>query len=63
MFTFLIEELGLFVADTLLKLGRYTVLTMGSLNVDGVMVTKVCLAVVTITLNYIANVFIFKKKK
>lgn len=63
VFTFLIEELGLFIADTLLNLGRFTVLTLGKLEIDGVMVTKVGLAVVTITLNYIANVLIFKKKK
>lgn len=63
VFTFLIEEVGLFVADTLLNLGRYTVLTMGNFFVDGVMTTKIALAVVTITLNYVANVLIFKKKK
>lgn len=63
VFTFLIEEVGLFVADTLLNLGRYTVLTMGNFSVDGVMTTKIALAVVTITLNYVANVLIFKKKK
>lgn len=62
IFTFLIEEAGLFISDPLLNLGRYTVLTIGKLAIDGVMTVKVALAVITIALNYVFNLAIFKKK-
>lgn len=63
IFTFLIEEAGLFISDTLLNLGRYTLLTLGAFTLDGVMAAKLGLAVVTITMNYVFNVLIFKRKK
>lgn len=61
--TFLIEEVGLYLADGVFNLGRYVILSTAAVTIDGVILTKVLLMVVTISLNYVFNILIFKKKK
>lgn len=63
VFTFLVEEAGLFISDTLLGLGRYTLCRLGAFTLDGVMAVKIGLAAVTIALNYVFNIFIFKRQR
>ncbi|MBQ6824747.1 MAG: GtrA family protein [Clostridia bacterium] len=63
IFSFVIEAAGLFVADKLLKLGRFTLLTVRGIELDGVLITKLALAVIVVILNYIfCKLVIFKKK-
>lgn len=61
--TFLIEEVGLYLADGVFNLGRYVILSTATVTIDGVVLTKVLLMIVTISLNYLFNILIFKKKK
>lgn len=63
IFSFLLEEAGLWVADDLLKLGRFTLLRLGGFSMDGILLTKLALAVVVVVLNYVfCKLLIFKKK-
>ena len=63
LFSFLVEEAGLFVSDNLLKLGRFELLKLGGLTLDGVMAAKLLLAVFVVIVNYIFCRLIFKKNK
>ena len=63
IFSFLIEEAGLLLADPVLDLGRYTVFTLFGIEVDGVLLAKLALAVIVVILNYFfCKLMIFKKK-
>ena len=60
--SFGIEEAGLFVAESLLKLNVVTVLALGGFSMDGVTVSKLALSVIVVVLNYFfSKWFIFKK--
>ncbi|MBQ8504296.1 MAG: GtrA family protein [Clostridia bacterium] len=62
VFSFLIEEAGLFVFVDLLGFNEYS-LNILSFEIGGEMIAKVILAVVVVILNYIfSKLFIFKKK-
>ncbi len=63
VFSFLIEEAGLFTLVDLLGLGEKTV-TVFSITIGGIMISKVFLAVIVVILNYVfSKLVIFKKKK
>jgi putative flippase GtrA len=60
--SFGIEEVGLFISENLLKLNTVTVLALGSIQLDGVTVSKLALSVIVVVLNYFfSKWFIFKK--
>lgn len=61
--TFLIEEVGLYVSDGILGLGRHIIWSSPAVTIDGVVLAKLLLTVITISLNYVFNILIFKKKK
>lgn len=64
LFTFALEEIGLFICDDILKLYKTEVFTVASVSVDGVMLAKIILAFVTVIINYIfCKIFIFKRGK
>lgn len=52
LFSFAIEEVGLFVCDNLLGLGRFEIFSLSSLSLDGVGLAKILLSVLTVILNY-----------
>lgn len=59
IFSFCIEEAGLFVSDSVLHLGEYH---FGIIN--GVMIAKILLSVIVVVLNYFfSKFFVFSKKK
>ncbi len=66
VFSFLIEEAGLFVLVDLLRFDEYGIpLDFIGINytIDGHMIAKILLAVIVVILNYIfSKLFIFKKK-
>lgn len=62
VFSFAVEEAGILVADNLLDLGRFTLFSYEGFTVDGVMATKLFLAVFVVIVNYIFCKWIFKKK-
>ena len=63
IFSFLLEEAGLFAADDLLGLGRFTLLRLGGFTLDGVLAAKLALAFIVVVLNYFfCKLLIFKKK-
>ena len=62
LFSFLLEEAGLFISDHLLKLGRYELFTHGSFVLDGVTFVKIVLSIAVVILNYLFCKWIFKKK-
>lgn len=60
--SFGIEEAGLFISETLLRLNTLTVLRMGGFAMDGVTAAKLALSVIVVVLNYFfSKWFIFKK--
>ncbi|MBQ8600029.1 MAG: GtrA family protein [Clostridia bacterium] len=61
-FSFAVEEAGLLISDNLLGLDRYTLFTYGSFTLDGVLATKLFLAVFVVIVNYVFCKWIFKKK-
>ncbi len=62
VFSFVVEEVGLFVLVDLLKMKEYS-LNVLSFEISGEMISKVILAVIVVVLNYVfSKVFIFKKK-
>lgn len=62
VFSFAVEEAGLLISDNLLKLGRYTLFTYGNFTIDGVLATKLFLAVFVVIINYVFCKWIFRKK-
>ncbi len=63
IFSFLIEEAGLLICDNWLRLGRYHLFTLWGIEIDGVLLAKLALAVIVVLLNYVfCKWFIFKKK-
>ncbi len=63
IFSFVIEEVGLFLLVDILKFSEYS-LEIFSLGVSGQMIAKVLLAFVVVILNYFfSKMFIFKKSK
>lgn len=61
--SFGIEELGLFISESLLGWNKVTVLTLGQTAIDGVTVTKLALSVMVAILNYaFCKWVVFKKK-
>ncbi len=62
--SFLFEEAGLFVSESILELQNYTLLTVGTHSIDGILAAKVVLSVIVVIINYIfCKFFIFKNKK
>ena len=60
--SFGIEELGLFVSESLLGWNSVTVLTLGDSAIDGVTVTKLALSVIVVIVNYVfCKCFVFIK--
>lgn len=60
--SFGIEEAGLFVSESLLRLNTVTVLTLGNFFMDGITAAKLALSVIVVVLNYFfSKWFIFKK--
>ena len=60
--SFGIEEAGLFISESLLKLNEVTLLSVGSFTLDGVTGSKLALSVIVVVLNYFfSKWFIFKK--
>ena len=57
IFSFLLEQLGLWLASDVLTLHRYTFWRL-----DGVMMAKLALAVIVVALNYVFGKWIFRKK-
>jgi len=57
IFSFLLEQLGLWLASDVLNLHRYTFWRL-----DGVMMAKLALAVIVVALNYVFGKWIFRKK-
>ncbi|MBQ7936075.1 MAG: GtrA family protein [Clostridia bacterium] len=62
IFSFLLEEAGLFISDNLLKLGRYKLFTYGTFVLDGVTFVKIVLSIAVVIINYLFCKWIFKKK-
>ncbi|MDD6146324.1 MAG: GtrA family protein [Oscillospiraceae bacterium] len=63
VFSFLVEEAGLFVAVDLLKFSEKS-LTVFGITIGGTMIAKVILAVIVVTMNYFfSKLVIFKKKQ
>lgn len=63
IFAFLIEEAGILIGDNWLELGRYTLFTLWGIVVDGILLSKLALAVVGVILNYLfCKLLVFKKK-
>lgn len=57
VFSFLLEEAGLWVSTELLHAGHYEIL-----GINGIMIAKVVLSVVVVVLNYVfSKLFIFKQ--
>ena len=60
--SFAIEEAGLFVSESVLRLNEVTVLAVGSVSMDGVTASKLMLSVLVVVLNYFfSKWFIFRK--
>lgn len=60
--SFGIEELGLFLAEKVFKLGGVIAITLGTTELDWITVIKVALAFVVVALNYVfCKLFVFKK--
>lgn len=60
--SFGIEELGLFLSESVFNWNEVTVLTLGSMTVDGVTAAKLALSVIVVILNYVfCKWFVFKK--
>ncbi len=63
VFSFLLEEAGLLICDNLLNLGRFRILSVFGIQVDGILLSKLALAFIVVILNYFfCKWFIFKKK-
>lgn len=59
--SFGIEEAGLLVSEKLLRLGRFTILALGPVSLDGVAVSKLALSVIVVVLNYFfSKWFVFR---
>ena len=64
LFSFGIEELGIFVCDNLLNLGRFEILCLGSVTLNGVGLAKILLSVIVVILNYFfCKLVTFKKRQ
>lgn len=60
--SFGIEEVGLFLAEKVFKLGGVIAITIGGTELDWITVIKVALAFVVVALNYVfCKLFVFKK--
>lgn len=58
------EEAGLLVSEKLLRLGRFTVLALGPVSLDGVAVSKLALSVIVVVLNYFfSKWFVFRASR
>ncbi len=62
VFSFAIEEAGILISDNLLNLGRFTLFAYKGFTLDGVLATKLFLAVFVVIVNYVFCKWIFKKK-
>ncbi len=61
-FSFIIEELGLYLLVDIAKLSDYT-LTLFAFGISGTMIAKVIVGVVVVIINYFfSKMFIFRKK-
>ncbi len=62
VFSFLVEEVGLYIFVDLLKFNEYS-MNILSISLSGEMIAKIILAVVVVVLNFVfSKLFIFKKK-
>ena len=62
IFTFVIEETGLFALVDIVGFGKYSIDIM-SFNIKGDIIAKLIIAVVVVVINYLfSKLFIFKKK-
>ena len=60
--SFGIEEVGLFLAEKVFKLGGVIAITLGGTAFDWITVVKIALAFVVVALNYVfCKLFVFKK--
>lgn len=60
--SFGIEELGLFISESVLGWNEVTVLMLGESSVDGVTVAKIALSVIVVILNYVfCKRYVFRK--
>lgn len=60
--SFGIEELGLFVSETLLHWNEITLITLADTPIDGVTATKLALSVLVVVLNYVlCKLLVFRK--
>ena len=59
LFSFAIEEVGLYISTYLLHLGRYTLW-----HINGVMLAKIVLSILAVVLNYFFSKFlVFTKRR
>lgn len=64
IFSFLIEEAGLFISEEIIEANKIVIFTIKGVCVDGVTVTKLILSVFVIIINYLfCNFFVFKQKE
>lgn len=63
VFSFAIEEAGLFVCDNLLGLGQYEILSLFGLRLDGVGLSKILLSVIVVILNFFFCKWVTFRKK
>lgn len=63
VFSFLLEEAGLLICDNWLDLGRYRIFALWGIEVDGVLLSKLAMAVIVVILNYVFCKWIIFKKK
>ena len=64
IFSFLIEEAGLFISEEIINANKIVIFSVSGISVDGVTLTKVALSVFVIILNYVfCNFFVFKRKE
>ena len=64
IFSFLIEEAGLFISEEIIEANKIVIFTIKGVCVDGVTITKLILSVFVIIINYLfCNFFVFKQKE
>lgn len=64
IFSFLIEEAGLFISEEIIETNKIVIFTIKGVCVDGVTITKLILSVFVIIINYLfCNFFVFKQKE
>lgn len=60
--SFLIEEAGLFLCESVLGLGGVAAISVGAFSLDWIAVAKIALSVIVVILNYVfCKWFVFKK--